>query len=280
VLSGLTILDEAWHFWTGAAGETFYSRHMMRTLTVAALVALSMGHCHCQSFEVASVTPCKPDTPEPPGEHMGMVQFTQPGGRFHANATSIKYLLEWAYNIQPSQHSGGPSWLGTDRYDIVAKAEGSVTDAQQKLMVQTLLAERFQLKMHCEKKKLPVFIVSVGKTAPKLYPPKEGEIHSIHIMPSKEGVPSYHVVATRFSLSQLTDTFARQMGRVFVNETGLDGDFDFTLDLTPDEHQPNPLDPSLLIEAMRQQLGLSLKSQDAMVDHYVIESVEKVAAGN
>jgi len=212
-----------------------------------------------------------------------MVQFTAPGGRFRASATTLKFLLEWAYDIQPSQHSSGPSWMGNDRYDVVAKAEGNATDHQQKLMLQTLLADRFGLKVHVEKKKLPVYVVSVGKSAPKLYPPKDDEIHSIRIMPQKDPdqkVASYHVVATRFSLSQLTDTFARQMGRVFVNETGLNGDFDFTLDLTPDENRPNPLDPSILITAMREQLGLALKSEDAMVDFLVIDNAEKVTAGN
>ena len=68
-------------------------------------------------------------------EHAGMAQFTSPGGRFTARATTLKFLLEWAYGIQPSQHSGGPSWLGVDRYDIVAKAEGNATDDQMKLMV-------------------------------------------------------------------------------------------------------------------------------------------------
>jgi len=258
---------------------------MMRTITLAAILAISAAHCHCQTpaFEVASVTPCKPGTPEPPGEHMGMVQFTAPGGRFRASATTLKFLLEWAYGIQPSQHAGGPSWMDTDRYDIVAKAEGDATDAQQKLMVQTLLAERFGLKFHHEQKKLPVYLVSVGKGAPKLFPPKDDEVHSIHVMPQTnpdQKVTSYHVVATRFSLGQLTDTFARQLGRVFVNETGLTGDFDFTLDLTPDDSRPNPLDASLLISAMREQLGLSLKSQDAMVDCMVIDRAEKVVAGN
>jgi uncharacterized protein (TIGR03435 family) len=262
---------------------------MIRTLTLTTLLVLFMGHCHCQdlakapAFEVASVTPCKPGTPEPPGEHMGMVQFTAPGGRFRASATTLKFLMEWAYDIQPSQHSGDPSWMDTDRYDVVAKAEGNATDEQQKLMVRTLLADRFQLKFHHEKKKLPVFVVSVGKGEPKLFPPKDDEKHSIRIVPQKDSdqkVFSYHVVATRFSLSQLTDTFARQMGRVFVNETGLNGDYDFTLDLTPDEHQPNPLDPGLLITAMRDQLGLSLKSQDVLVDYLAIDSAEKVAAGN
>lgn len=262
---------------------------MTRTLTFAALLALSLAPCRGQDpaktpvFEVASITPCKPGTPEPPGEHMGMVQFTLPGGRFRAGATTLKFLIEWAYDIQPSQHSAGPSWMDSERYDIIAKAEGNATDAQQKLMVQALLAERFQLKFHREKKKLPVYVVSAGKAAPKLFPPKDGEVHSIRIMPrsdSDQKVASYHIVATRFSLTQLTDTFARQLGRVFVNETGLDGDFDFAFDLTPDDSRPNPLDPSLLIAAMREQLGLSLKSQDAMVDYLVIDSAERVTSGN
>src|ERR1700727_1511073 len=110
---------------------------MMRTLTLAALVALSLPRCYSQdlpklSFEVASITPCKPGTPEPPGEHAGMVQFTFPGGRFQANAVTFKFLLEWAYDLQPSQHSDGPAWLATDRYDIIAKANGNATDAQMK----------------------------------------------------------------------------------------------------------------------------------------------------
>jgi uncharacterized protein (TIGR03435 family) len=262
---------------------------MIRLLSLATLLGVSLSFCHCQElakttvFEVASITPCKPGTPEPPGEHAGMVQFTSPGGRFRASATTLKFLLEWAYTIQPSQHSGDPSWMDTDRFDIVAKAEGNATDDQHKQMVQTLMAERFGLKFHYEKKKLPVYVMSVGKGAPKLFPPKDDEIHSIHITPQKDSdqkVAAFHVVATRFSLSQLTDIFARQIGRVFVNETGLDGEFDFTMDLAPDESRPNPLDPSLLIAAMRDQLGLSLKSQDAIVNVMVIDSVQKVAAGN
>src|SRR4029077_9524997 len=125
------------------------------------------------------ITPCAPGTPANPMEHTGMADFTSPGGRFRASATTLKFLLEWAYGIQPSQHSGGPSWIDTDRYDIVAKAEGNATDAQMKLMVQTLLAERFQLKLHHERKELSAYVVSVGKTAPKLFPPKDVETHAL-----------------------------------------------------------------------------------------------------
>ncbi|MBZ5609173.1 MAG: TIGR03435 family protein [Acidobacteriia bacterium] len=262
---------------------------MTRTLALATLLALSLEHGHCQdppkapAFEVASITPCKPGTPEPPGEHAGVFQFTYPGGRLNARAATLKLLLEWAYDIQPSQHSGGPSWMETDRYDIVAKAEGSATDAEMKRMTQTLLADRFQLKLHHESRMQSVYVISVGKAAPKLFPPKDDETHSLHVAPQMgqdQKIVSFHVVATRFSLTQLADTFARQLGSVIVNQTGLDGEYDFAMDLTPDESRPNPLDPSLLIAGMREQLGLTLKSQKAPVDVLVIDSAEKVAAGN
>ena len=212
-----------------------------------------------------------------------MVRFTYPGGRFNASATTLKFLVEWAYGIQPFQHSGGPSWMGTDRYDVVAKAAGQATDAQMKLMLQTLLADRFQLKFHRESKELPVFVISLGKNPPKLSPAKDDETHFLQVTPQNgaDGKSrAFHVVATRFTLTQLTDTFARQLGRVIVDETGLDGYFDFSMDLTPDESRPSPLDPSLLISAMREQLGLTLKTRTAPVEFLVIDGAEKVAAGN
>jgi len=91
---------------------------------------------------------------------------------------------------------------------------------------------------------------------------------------------SYHVVATRYSLQQLMDTFARQLGSVMLNRTGLDGEFDFTMDFTPDESAPNPLDPTHVLSALREQLGLVVKTEKAPVDVIAIDHLEKVAAGN
>ena len=86
-------------------------------------------------------------------------------------------------------------------------------------------------------------VVTLGKAPPKLFPPREGEEHSLRVIrqtDANQEVVSYHVVATRFSFAQLNQTVARQLERVIVNETGLDGDFGFTLDFTPDENRPNP----------------------------------------
>ncbi len=259
---------------------------MTRILTVAVFSLLSLAHAVCQeapAFEVASITPCKPGTPEPPGEHAGMVQFTFPGGRFQANAVTLKFLLEWAYDLQPSQHSDGPAWLATDRYDIIAKASGNATDEQMKLMTRALIADRFHLMSHRESKSMQVYVLTKGKADPKLSPPKDGEIHSLRVAPqmgADQKVASYRVIATRFSLAQLTDTFARQLGHVILNQTGLNGDFDFTLDLAPDQERPNPLDPALLLSALRDQLGLAVTSQKAPVDFLVIDGAEKVTSGN
>jgi uncharacterized protein (TIGR03435 family) len=262
---------------------------LIKVFGLSTLLALSWNRGLTQElspipvFDVASVKPCAPGTPAPAGQDHGMVRFTFPGGRFQADAVTLEFLLEWAYDVLPLQHSGGPSWMDSSRYDVVAKASGEASDAQIKRMVQALLADRFQLKFHREARSLPALIISQGKEAPKLFVPKEGEPRSLKPTPQTDTdgkISSWHVVATRYSLADLTNVFARQLGRVIVNKTGLQGDFDFTLDLTPDESRPNPLDPSLLISAMRQQLGLALKSENAPVDFLVIDSAQKAVVEN
>jgi len=260
----------------------------MRTLFFLGLLFLpatciGQDAANSPAFEVAAVTPCEPGTLEPPGQRMGMVRFTYPGGRFVARATTVECLLEWAYGLLPSQHSRGPAWMDNARYDIIAKAPGKATDDEMKRMTQTLLAERFQLRFHRERREAPVLILGLGKTAPKLSPPREGEVQALRVLPQTdhdEKIASYRVVATRFSFQQLNLTFARQLERVIVNETGLEGDFDFTLEFTPDESRPNPLDPSLVITAMRDQLGLAVKARKGLVDFLAIDHVEKVVDGN
>jgi len=293
--AALTNLDQAWHFWTAKPEKAPYILYMTKPLALAALLLLQLHHLHCEelpktpAFEVASITPCPPGTPPAPLGHAWTAQFTSPGGRFRASATTVKVLLEWAYSIQPSEHSGGPSWIADDCYDVVAKAEanataeGKVTDDQMKLMLRTLLADRFKLLLHRQRKELSAYVISVGNTAPKLFPPKDDETSTVRFtawaIPDQK-TTAYRIIFTRYTLGQLCDLFARQMDSVVVNRTGLNGAYDFTLELTPDESQPNPADPALLITAMREQLGLTLKSQKTPVDIMVIDSAEKVAAGN
>jgi uncharacterized protein (TIGR03435 family) len=216
-------------------------------------------------------------------EHAGLENFVSPGGRLTARATTVVFLMEWAYGIQPWQHSDGPGWLGSDRFDVLAKADHDATENEMKQMTRTLLAERFGLRAHRDRKEMPAYVISVGKSAPKLFPPKEGESHEMRFSmtpgPDRK-VAVVHIDATRYTLAQLADVFARRMDRVIVNQTGMDGEYDFRLDLTPDENHPSPVDQTLLLEALRRQIGLDVWSEKTAVDYYVIEKAEKGALAN
>jgi uncharacterized protein (TIGR03435 family) len=260
---------------------------MTRTLLLVPLTILLADFCHCEdtakspAFEVVSITPCKPDTPAPAGEDHFMVQLVYPGGKFHAGATTVKYLIEWAWNLLPSQFSGGPSWMDNDRYEIIAKAPGNANEEEMKAMVKTLLTDRFRLTFHRETRDAPVLLLAPGKTPPKLYPPKEGETTDLRVRPISDDAAkrvSFHVTATRFSFLQLNQTFAHILDRVIVNQTGIEGDFDFTLDIMPDDAAPSPMDPGLLISAMRDQLGLNVKSTRAPVEFLAIDGLERPTA--
>ena len=106
------------------------------------------------SFEVASVKPNKS------GDRNGG-SFVQPGGRYTATNITLRALLRSAYGVHPAQIAGGPSWVNSDRFDITAKAEGNpptqVFRDQARLMVRTLLADRFKLIVHKETRELPVY---------------------------------------------------------------------------------------------------------------------------
>lgn len=216
-------------------------------------------------------------------EHTGITNFVSPGGRFTARATTVVFLMEWAYGIQPWQHSNGPDWLASNRFDILAKADHDATENEMKQMTRALLADRFGLRVHLESKEMQAYVISVGKSAPKLFPPQEGETHNMRFTMTPgpdQKAGTFHIVATRFSLSQLADVFARRLDRVIVNRTGMNGEYDFTLDLTPDESRTSPIDQSLLLAALRQQIGLNVQSEKTAVDYYVIDRAEKTAAGN
>src|SRR5690349_22893943 len=135
---------------------------------IAAAITPAVSQAQNPSFEVASI---KRSTPDARGS-----AFNVRGGRFVMTNTPLKRILQFAYfrtDKPPSndQIIGGPNWIGTDRFDIEAKAEGdgqSIPTEQVGSMLQSLLEDRFQLKAHYETRELPVYILSVAKGGPKL----------------------------------------------------------------------------------------------------------------
>jgi bla regulator protein blaR1 len=217
------------------------------------------------SFEVASIRPNKS------GEQaMGM--FPTPGLLRVRNYTP-RFLIEAAYGMKRYQVSGGPSWIDSQRYDIVAKAADKATFDQMLRMLRTLLAERFQLKFHRETKTMPVYSLVAAKGGPKLLPQKDGDSKSFrfHVTPSE-------LTGHKVPMNVFVDCLSGQLDRPLVDRTGLKGNYDFSLRYTPDSNSPDdPNDSSgaSIYRAIQDQLGLKLVVQKGPAEVLVIDNVEK-----
>ena len=205
--------------------------------------------------------------------------------------SSLADLMMFAYSVQMKQIVGAPDWIEKDRYDINATAdqEGTPTAEQVRIMIRKLLADRFQLKFHHDKRELSAFVLTVGKDGPKLKDSQpNGNLHGIGVQPAKTGemifannspIPAF----TSFLQSLVLD-------RPVVDQTGLTGRYDLTVTFTPDDslfHGHPPAFPKLadgvepapsLFEAIQQQLGLKLTPEKALVDVLAIDHVEKPSA--
>ena len=177
---------------------------MLRAIMSAGLVVFTSCAAFAQtaetspSFEVASVKPAAPIT----GNFIRVGMRGGPGtpdpGQITYTNVTVKNVLTIAYGVKSFQISG-PGWLDSERYDIVAKLPRGATKAEFMVMLQNLLAERFKLTLHREKKELPMYALVVGKNGPKLKESVDGPA-------PKEGGP--------------VDGPAATMGRVTMGKDG------------------------------------------------------------
>jgi uncharacterized protein (TIGR03435 family) len=208
------------------------------------------------------------------------------GRQFSTINTTLSNLVTFAYGIHAKQVVGGPEWIETEKFDITAQpnGEGQPNDKQWKMMVQKLLAERFQLAFHRDKKELPVYAITVAKNGPKLTK-SEG---------NPSGLPRLffrglgNLPAGNATMGDFAGVLqGAVLDRPVIDKTGLAGRWDFTLVWTPDEFQfgglgvrvPPPADnaaaPPDLFTAVQEQLGLKLDSTKAPAEVFVIDKVEK-----
>jgi uncharacterized protein (TIGR03435 family) len=230
------------------------------------------------TFEVATI---KPSDPNRPGK-----AFTVRGRQFATVNTTLGDIITFAYGIHAKQITGGPAWLETEKYDLSAQpdGEGQPSERQWKIMIQKLLAERFKLAFHRDKKELSVYAITVGKNGPKLTK-SEGNPNGLPGLFFR-GLGNLPVTnATMADFAGVMQTAV--LDRPVVDQTGLAGRWDFTLKWTPDEFQfaglgvrvPPPTNaadaPPDLFTAIQEQLGLKLDSTKAPAEVFVVDRVEK-----
>ncbi|MGP0074893.1 MAG: M56 and DUF3738 domain-containing protein [Bryobacteraceae bacterium] len=255
-------------------------------------------------FEVASIKPAAPD-------QRGM--FIRPGANGGLNITNmpLREIMILAWRVEPFQITGGPPWIESARYDISTKPEQKPERDQLLLMLQSLLEDRFQLKIHHETKELPIYALVLankdGKLGPQLTESKEGSCTTFD--PSKPPPPPDpgkpptlgcggmmmgidRVNGAAVPVAQLAPVLSRMLERTVIDKTGLTGKYDIKAQWTPDQSQlqamapPGGLPPGMpppqfdpngpsIFTALQEQLGLKLESQKGPVDVIVIDHVEK-----
>jgi uncharacterized protein (TIGR03435 family) len=191
----------------------------------------------------------------------------------------LRYCLEWAYSLQDYELVG-PDWIkGEERYDIYANAPGPATDEAMRPMLQALLLERFQMKVHRETREMAAYLLLPGKGAAKV---KDSAADSQPgFVPNKEG----GVLFRHFGISRLTFLLTRRMDHPVLDQTGLKGIYDYSLDLSGLSEfsgPPNP-DPNgmSIFAAIQQDLGLKLElHKQQPIDVLVIDAANKVPTAN
>jgi len=218
------------------------------------------------AFEVASVKLHRP-TPGP----LRASANVGPAAIHYTNVT-LKSSIRSAYGFESYRMVGGPDWLTSERYDIEAKAALASPREQLMRMLQTLLEDRFHLKVHREMRELPTYALVVGKSGLKIHPGKEnGETEvggAVHLINSR-GMTMKQLAAF---LSQITE----RSGHPVLDTTGLTGVYDITLDFDPDDAKPSD-DHSQpdLFAALQEQLGLKLEPRKTSLEVLVIDHAEK-----
>jgi uncharacterized protein (TIGR03435 family) len=236
-----------------------------------------------RTFEVATIRPSSPDAR---GSHLN----GHPDGVSVGNM-NLDSLIKFAYQLNASsddQIIGGPKWIHTSTFDIDAKEDPSDTLALSKmsgedrihtldLMLQALLADRFHLKVHHETRLLPVLALVVAPGGPKLTKPADG--------PGWRGLHNDgqgRIEGRDETIASLVNDLGYLPeigGRMVVDQTGLTGHYDFTLNWSSQQlagdasSQDNP-NAVGLFAALPEQLGLKLKSTKAPVDVLVIDHID------
>ncbi len=243
---------------------------MVFTVLMLIGIALAELPASAQQFEVVSI---RPNTV---GDINQRSVQGQPGGRIRFVGMPLSTFIMPAYDVWSFQIIGGPSWIDTDGWDITAQAEGvrgRLTREQLSPRLRAMLEDRFQLKAHRETKQLPGYTLAVDDHGPKLQPNTDGKVST--------GSNRDTLNAKKVNMQWFAAFLIQKLGGTVVDETGLKGEYDFTLHWSPESIQLAPSDdpfgskyPSIFT-AVREQLGLRLIKRTVPTELLVIDSVQR-----
>ena len=234
------------------------------------------------AFEVATIKPVEP------GAEKGRYIIMQGTNRFVEKDYTLMRLIGAAYDLSPKVISGGPAWMDSDHYDIVAITPGAKlpTHDEQMAMLRNLLADRFKLTFHREQQEFSIYVLEVAKGGPKLTKSTAPESNPAQLI-STVYPQRIHLPARNATMGEFASLLQRALlDRPVVNKTALAGRYDFDLDWAPDETQfggevpvarsdaPSPP----FFTAIEQQIGLKVTATRGPVEAFVVDTAERPSA--
>jgi uncharacterized protein (TIGR03435 family) len=225
-----------------------------------------------REFEVASV---KPNTSGPPSGPVQNPIVFLPGGRFTATNATLVDIITQVYQTRRIQMQGGPDWIDSEKFDIVAKADvadGEVTRAQSLSMAQDLLADRFKLVCHRENKEMPVLAL-VGPLPEEFHESKEGEPVAV---PGERGKFTFK----HWPMGGLVNLTSNVLRTPVIDGTGIKGYYDFSIDPMQfaESNSGSPPTYADLFEPALRELGFRLEKRKAPLEIFVIDQAVKPSA--
>jgi uncharacterized protein (TIGR03435 family) len=195
---------------------------------------------------------------------------------------SLKFCVQHAWNVMDYQVVGATGWMDTDRYEIDAVAASPFNGSEYRAMLQTLLAGRFGLVSHHETQDKAGYVLLAGRRGPKLPAPKEDS----DIVFGRTLSGEVTLKATDASLSQLAGALSSTLGATVIDQTGIEGPFDVSLQYTPDQplltksglpitQPPDALPGRSIFSALQEKLGLKLEARKVPIDTIVIDHANR-----
>jgi uncharacterized protein (TIGR03435 family) len=235
------------------------------------------------AFDVATIKPVGPDD--------GKGRFIKMDGpdRFVVKDYTLKLLIAAAYDLNPKTISGGPAWVESDHYNILAKSPGEVRPShdEQMAMLRSLLSDRFKLAFHREAKDFSIFELQVTKGGAKLKPTAAALDTPPSVGPGVVYPQRIVLPGRNASMGDLVSLLQRAiLDRPVIDKTGLSGRYDFDMEWAPDETQfggdvpvasadaPSPP----LFRAIQDQLGLRLVATRGPVDALIVDAAQRPSA--
>jgi uncharacterized protein (TIGR03435 family) len=240
---------------------------MMRA-AVFALLAAGLSYAQAPRFEAAAIHPASPE------ESHGPSGCDTATGFVRCTNVTLKRSIAGAYNVVGQERVlGGPDWADTDRFDIVARSAEPVGDRGLMEMLQTLLADRFQLRLHRETRNADAMVLEAGKNGAKIQPASDAR----HSWKNSHD----HMVATGITMDDLAGILSRDLKLPVVDGTDLAGAYSFTLRWDPEVADGLGRDEWIaalraeMSAALARQLGLTLRFRKAPLEMIVIDRAEK-----